>query len=407
MQKGCLRPRGPGGSNGHATATARVIYGADGLAPGVRFVHFMTNRDFFFGKYLNSHSDKPPADDPIRLFNHSWIADYQPGCEDVLRRVDYAIDENDVIMCVGVNNGKKTHVPAMLSSAHNVIAVGTAGGGGNSSGGYTRHEVAGRCKPDIVGPDRQTSFTTAMVTACAATLIEAANARTKDAPDAARSEVIKAAMLAGALKPDGWAPQQGRPLDEHLGAGMVNVDQSLRILDGGPVVREAKQKNVDVSENNEAENTNADKSKAPAIKGDDEQQSVELVPVLTPRGWVFEQIESGKRHRYCFDLKEPAKQVSLVLTWHRRIDPLMVTNMRTQEKLWQGLPRTADLNLRLQALDENDKVLFIEQSVSKVDNVEHIFRRDLPAGRYRIEIWRMRDNHEDAWDYSFAWRTDP
>ncbi|MCG8511289.1 MAG: hypothetical protein MI741_18890, partial [Rhodospirillales bacterium] len=113
------------------------------------------------------------------------------------------------------------------------------------------------------------------------------------------------------------------------------------------------------------------------------------------------------RHRYCFDLKEPAKQVSLVLTWHRRIDPLMVTNMRTQEKLWQGLPRTADLNLRLQALDENDKVLFIEQSVSKVDNVEHIFRRDLPAGRYRIEIWRMRDNHEDAWDYSFAWRTDP
>jgi hypothetical protein len=77
-----------------------------------------------------------------------------------------------------------------------------------------------------------------VVAACAVLLRERAEQRAADprypAPDATRSEVIKAALMAGASKSRFWQPAPGRPLDERLGAGRVNVDASLRILDGGP-----------------------------------------------------------------------------------------------------------------------------------------------------------------------------
>src|SRR5690606_27575435 len=119
----------------------------------------------------------------------------------------------------------------MLASAYNVIAVGAASG--NSSGGYTTFGGAGRCKPDIVADKNLTSFSTGVLTATAAKLLEAADHMADDTPRARRATTIKAVLLAGAKKPAGWAPAAGKPLDEHLGAGVVDFDASLSILVAG------------------------------------------------------------------------------------------------------------------------------------------------------------------------------
>src|SRR5699024_10188492 len=139
--------------------------------------------------YLRVNSDQPPEDDLPRVFNHSWIGSPPQGAELVLRRVDYQIDQRDVIMCVGVNNGRGSAVPPMLASAYNVIAVGAADG--DSSGGFTTVEVAGRSKPDVVAPAGTTSVATPIVTACVARLVEAA----ENVPEAHRDQATRSELI--------------------------------------------------------------------------------------------------------------------------------------------------------------------------------------------------------------------
>ena len=45
----------------------------------------------------------------------------------------------------------------------------------------------------------------------------------------------------------------------------------------------------------------------------------------------------------------------------------------------------------------------IAESRSRVDNIEHLYFTELPAGRYRLEI-RRKDQLTEAWDYGLAWR---
>src|SRR5690606_18663422 len=66
-----------------------------------------------------------PVEDDTRVFTHSWVG----GGDDLftrqaLRRIDWVIENRDVIMVAGVNNGHATHVPALVCSAYNTIAVG-------------------------------------------------------------------------------------------------------------------------------------------------------------------------------------------------------------------------------------------------------------------------------------------
>ena len=66
----------------HATATAKIIYGSRGLAPGVEVVHVMTSQDFLTEALLRSNTTAPPmrAEEeptpfPARVYTHSWIGD--------------------------------------------------------------------------------------------------------------------------------------------------------------------------------------------------------------------------------------------------------------------------------------------------------------------------------------------
>lgn len=358
--------------SGHASATARIIYGRTGLAPGVNVVHCFESHDWMTAGYLNANSSQAPSGGPMRVLTHSWVSD-SPMAADILRRVDWQVDMNDTIVCAGVNNGRETPVPYLLGTAYNAIAVGTTEAGG-SSGGYTRVEVAGRCKPDIVGPRGLTSFTTPAVAACAARLLQAADEMTDHAHYAGKAEVIKAVLLAGANKPRYWEAQPGHPLDEHLGAGVVHFDNSLQVLQAGPPAED---------ENNPG-----------------------TIRMSNRMGWDFRTIAPDGKHTYTFHTQAPMGEASIVLTWHRRITGTHTDENEAGNALWYGLPRLADLDLHLYFTDERGEEHELAVSNSRVDNVEHIYLKDLAPGRYRLEVTRPEEVHEEDWDYALAWRVE-
>lgn len=356
---------GPSKVFGHTNVTAGIIYGAHGLAPGIKTVYDFDARDWLTKSYLRLGSPLPPLKMGIDVFNHSWIGADNKADAEVLRRVDWLIDTRDVVMCVGVNNHRESVVPALLASAYNVIAVGVPSG--NSSGGYTRLETAGRCKPDIVAPGSLTSYSTPVATACAARLIEAAEHLPKDADRARRSAVIKAALLAGATKPKGWKPAPGKPLDNHLGAGLVNINNSLLILQSG---------------------------------------AVDPGAIDRAHAWDARSLPVGGTSRYTFTLNHDSGEASIIVTWNRHIAGRTVRNLVTKHLYWLTTPSVAHFQLHLLRTDEQGKEHLVAASDSPIDNVQHIYLPRLPEGHYTVEV--IRTDHERApiqnGAYAIAWR---
>ena len=350
---------------GHAQATASIIYGRHGLAPGVETVHSFSTTGWLSTQYLYTGMPRQPGSDRIDVLNHSWIAHEQEHTLEMLHRTDAAVDRLDAIIVGGVNNRRGTRVPALMASGYNVIAVGAHRG--TSSGGFTRFDGEGRAKPDIAGPRDLTSFATPVVSAVAAILVEAANALepAEDAARARRAPTIKAALMAGATKPWNWRQRDGRPLDEYLGAGVVNVDQSLRILDAGPV--------------------------AP------EQSHVGY-------GWDFREIERDGAVVYELQADEPVGELSAVLTWHRRVSTRLARHPATRRPALALEPRLARMELELVYIAPDGREGVIAESRSAIDNVQHVYLEDAPPGRYRLRVIRLDDEHEEAWEYAVAWR---
>lgn len=357
--------------NGHATAVATYIAGPQSAGQGVRAVHAWTVNDWMGDGYLRVNgTDDPRNDHPARVFNHSWIAPTSPAAPLILRRVDHVIDNQDVLVVVGVDN-KPGEIPALLASAYNTISVGAPSG--NNSDELTAVEGEGRCKPEIVAPGNLTSWTTGVVTGVCAALLEYAD-RLAKADDknknAARSEVIKAVLLAGADRSSNWQPPEGEPLDRKLGAGMVDIDRSLVMLAGGHV------------EPNK--------------------------PTNQRYGWSFAQVEPGKLHTHDFTVDAEQGQVGIALVWHRRVlgGKAKLVNEATGETrdIWNPSAFIPDLNLGLMKINDDGSETMIATSVSQVDNVELIHLPQLEPGKYTLRVARQMDDTKMAWDYALAWR---
>lgn len=368
---GFIPESGKSKPNGHATAVATYIAGPQSAGQGVRSIHAWAVNDWMGEGYLNFRTTDPPRDDhPARVFNHSWIAETSPAAPLILRRVDYAIDKNDILVVVGVNN-QVGEIPALLASAYNVISVGSMPG--NHSDALTKIEGEGRCKPEIVAPGNLTSWSTGVVTGVCAALLEHADrmieADEQD-KDAARSEVIKAVLFAGAQRDANWAPPEGEPLDRKFGAGMVEIDRALVILDAGHV--------------------------EPGK------------PTTQRYGWSFATIDPGKQRTYEFKVDQAQGETGIALVWHRRVlgGKVKVTNPETGESrdIWNPAQFMPDLNLGLIRTDSDGKETLIATSTSKVDNVELIYLPALDPGKYTLRIARSMDDSKMAWDYAVAWR---
>jgi hypothetical protein len=176
-----------------------------------------------------------------------------------------------------------------------------------------------------------------------------------------RPLLVKALLMGGASKApwNDWHRGLGSrietnvPLDHRYGAGQLNVDRSFRILEGGRQIPDG----VDVS-------------------------SI---------GWDCNRASARVARRYMLDVHDPARNVSILLAWHRHVA------VAREYPLVLG-STLANLDLKLYRVGARGHDELIDSSTSRVDNVEHIFLRDLAAGRYKIEVSTDRES-----EYALTW----
>lgn len=362
----------------HATNVGRNAYGSKGIAPGVTQIDVYESNDFKGAGFLNPLSAMLPDVETRDVENHSWIL--LPGAlsptaiNDLLRRFDYMLDRDDVVAAVGVNNGSGSEFPQAFANSYNSIAVGRTDG--VSTKGPTSTDVAGRVKPDIVaGVNRNVSTATAWVSGAAALLVETANAGGN--PNARNPETIKATLLAGATKDefdlvggttgtlDDWSRTSTQPLDLRYGAGELNIDNSHRIITAG------------------------------------EFEASDSSDVGTS-GWDFDTINAGISNWYFFEVIPEAtfQQLSVIATWNRKFDVQLddMGDGNPFNDIYAFDPILANIDLRLYEATDFTPGTLLDSSISTIDNVEHLFRQDLPSGRYAIEV-----TSDATSEFAIAW----
>lgn len=353
------------GSTGHGTRVGHRLYGslsiASGLGQAANPISAFEAGDFLLNQTNAGSGDPEPFD--FDVSNHSYIL-YQSQstlsdaqATNLLQRLDFMVEENESTMCVGVNNGSANAVPEFLGFMYNSISVGISSG--NHSSGTTTIYGAGRTKPDIVAPENFTSYSTPLVCASAAILHEAGAGT-----DATRTETIRALLLSGATKDEfaTWDRTTTRPLDEEFGAGELNIHNSYLSLQGGEFDGSTGAPSASVGLN----------------------------------GWDYEtEIVAGDDLFYQFDVAQGTRldQLSIVLCWNMEIIDQSIFGFSPSENL-------GDLNLDF--YDSTGAFLgtLADESKSTVDNVEHVYLQDLPAGTYHLKV-----SSDTNRDFGLAWRS--
>ncbi len=338
----------------HATGVASTIAGSvTGILPQLSAITSV-HSEFYCSDVLNVGAGIAPGKPRWDLEVHTWNWTDETWSLELIRRMDWRVDHDAVTVVEALTNGRDTELPHVFVSGYNVITVGVATG--THSSGTTVVEGAGRTKPDLVAPTRYTSGATPLVAAGAGLLL--AKAKLDPALGAAADpRVVKALLLAGATKDplSSWAHTVTQPLDEHYGAGQLDLAASYGILTGG---------------------RRPPDTPGPARSGWDRGTS-------GAAAYLFE-IPDGEAMRF-----------SAVLTWHRQIVP---------DSAWTSFAaHLPALDLRLStatAAGLADRR--VAESRSPVDNVEHIYLPALPAGRYRLEV-----TGEAGVAFGVAWRCSP
>ena len=367
---------GPTGTSSHATTVGKFLFGLPwSLAPGIDQIYLYSAPGWLTADYLRTQQPGsvapllPPAD--IRIMNHSWVGSIGADTNVALQRADFAAARDRILMVAGVNNGPPAF--GLMSHMYNGLAVGLRNGTHVTSDTLPGLDGPGRMKPEIVAPDNFTSFATPMVGAAAALLFETAQTWPTliDDADARRTEVVKVALLAGAVRenqsigtwsnnPVSSGPQRGlttRPIDDVVGAGTVNIDRSHRILTGGRVAA-------------------SDQPVAP--------------PALTAEGWDLVTMPVTSSAYWRLRLSADAPEIGIITTWNRRSRlPFPSTQVANIDlHLWH---RAADGTL-LPLLGDDGLPFFSSGNVvsaSLIDNIEMLVVRDLAPGDYVVEARRV------------------
>ena len=356
------------GSTSHATSVGWRMYGSQSMASGMgRATNSINGYEAvdFLVNLTGAGTGADPEPFDFNVANHSYILN-QSDTElttdqtvNILQRFDYMANQSETTHCVGVNNGSTRTTPEFMANSYNSISVGRTNG--NHSRGSTTVYGVGRVKPEIVAPDSRTSFSTPLVTASAAILHEAGAGTT-----ATRTETIRALLLSGATKdefPD-WDRTTTRPLDDVFGAGELNIYNSYMSLQGGEFNGSTTAPTAPVGLN----------------------------------GWDYEeQIVAGNDMLYEFEVAPGTRldQLSIVLCWN--MDIIDTVNLS-----FVFIPQENLGDLNLEFYDSSGTFLgrLLDESKSTVDNVEHIYLQDLPAGTYHLKI--SSDTNKD---FGVAWRS--
>jgi hypothetical protein len=346
----------------HGTSIARWFVGNSlSMAPGANTVT-VYEANYYLMNILRAPYSTPTATQNFRVQNFSWVGSYDETPNDgnppteqetaqgvaALRRFDYVIDRDNITAVVGINNNTDP-LPHLLGQSYNSIAVGKTNGVHSSGLTNLAAYGAGRSKPDLVAPQSTASAATASVSS-AATMLHSAVAGT----NAAKSEVMKAILMAGATKTEfpSWTRTKYQPLDDTFGAGELNVFNSYLITAGG---QHAGSKGVP---------TNAG-----------------------TYGWDYGNALAGAsnalKYQFVVPAGKTAPELSILLTWNVDI-----------EGSFSG-QSLANFDMTL----TNSIGRTVDQSLSTLDNVEHIYLTNLNPGSYTLTI-----STDKAHDFGLAWR---
>ena len=375
---------GSSGTSWHATNVGRRIYGTGsyGISPGTDTIYVYSASGWAQSNYLRVGTGSNPASPPgnVSLFNNSWIGSFGNASIDsqVVRRADWSIDTSNVMMLNGVANSGD-HSP-LMSFGFNCVSVGILSGthvGGVVPSGY---DTSGCQIPLIVASQSTTSDATGVVSAATSLIVETAETHPNTAGNffATLSETTKAVLLTGGKHEGPWTnnPEtsgvnRGRtsqPIDDMLGVGTVNVDRSWQVMAGG--------------QHGSSTSTSG------------------LVPAPYA-GWETSTVTTSQSKYILFDVQSLAEEVSIVLTWHQTVN-----------SNFSGYS-IANLNLQLWGFESGSLVditgdaglsIFSAGNVvseSSVDNVEHLFIKNLASGEYVLEISRTTSGNSRA--FSVGW----
>ncbi|MFO0837884.1 MAG: hypothetical protein U1D55_05110 [Phycisphaerae bacterium] len=378
----------PGVFSSHATPVAQNLCGVvSSVSPGVSQIYNWEANNWV-QSYIRvlQGANFPPLTPPggLKVFNHSWVGTFGSGSVDneTLRRMDFAISRDNVLVFAGMNNSGST--PALMASGYGVISVGRRDGLASITDSASNVDVPGRMKPEMVGPGNLTSFTTPVAAACGSLLVEIV--RTTPAlaanSNAEKADTLKAILLAGCRHETGWtnnAPTSGptrgvvaRSLDDALGAGTVNIDNAHMI--------------------------------ATAL----EQNAATAPPTganASSNGWDRVDVPLNTSAYWRFHVTSTAAEVSIAATWQRFIT------------ITFGGPSIANFDLTLWRVDATGALVSLAGdagaaffsggnvvSQSTIDNVEHLYITGLGPGDYVLELQRLDSlTNFPNWTAAVAW----
>ena len=381
---GFIDASGFGTISSHATGVGLAIYADssdDGMVPNIQTVASYEAGRWLGSDLLRALSGLEPRSINRTVANASWIANFQSAeingvfytaeeiGTDVLRRLDYAVGRDDKVVVAGVANNASQPMADALGNAYNIITTTRTSGGRQ---GPTTLDVPGRAKPDLAAPGATTSITTGVVSGAALFMQGLSQGDT----DGSHAYSTKALLMAGATKTefdltqgtpdplDDWSRTTTRPVDLTYGAGELNIDNSHRIYTAGQ--------------------QEASSSSDAGLVGWDHNTA-------------FNFLGSSQ---YFVDVPSNAlvTDMSIMLVWNREVERVLSSPALG----WDVTVTNLDLSLH-EATGFTVGPL-IDQSVSTIDNVEHIWGRGFMGKRMAIDV--SIDPNTFMQDYTLAWRVD-
>ncbi|RIK78253.1 MAG: hypothetical protein DCC68_15740 [Planctomycetota bacterium] len=384
----------------HATSVGRSFYGnALSVSPGVTSIANYTATGWLNGDYLRSLTNEFPRTSSARVANHSWVSGgFGDEIINSLQRIDYLVEKDDFIQVAGVNNLAAGGVEAptsLFASAFNVIMVGVSEGD-HSTGAVdvsAPYLAAGKVRPHLVAPANQTSFAAPLAASTAALLIDigrdhpglsngtqlsSAGRSNRTITNAETSEVIRAALMAGADRQaitdmsNGFTynATSASGLDPRFGAGQLDVYQSYHIVAGG------------------------------------EQDALERLNVAGVGMYGFDYEASFKANEvrtYRFSVDEVTREFAASLAWNVDIDlePVGLGGVLVD-------PSVDVRNLNLVLRDVNSGQA-LATSNGTGDVTENLYIPILPKGEYEMIVSGAGYSPTNPWsiEYALAWRFAP
>jgi hypothetical protein len=362
-----MYPNSLGGDSGHADEVGQIFYAPQvGIATNVAHVD-NAQADYYFDDIIE-HAMTLPGGVTDAVVNQSFtFTALDANTQEIVDSDydDYSTKFNTLFISA-VYNGGQVCAPG---TSYDCIGVGAYEG--SSSVGPTIDN--GRCKPDIIAPQGETSFSTPQVAGSAAILMQAGlrGDGGTSTNSAANMITVKALLLNGAVKPADWANVPPSPLDYRYGAGVLNVFNSYEQLAGGKHA-------YDFTTN--------------IPMGTVHPPVVTTASISALSGWDFSTNTSSSSKdsvsHYFFNATNSGAAFTLTATlvWNRHEG---VTNINNLELF---LYNAANSNL-------------VDSSTSVVDNVQHVFVPQLPQGRYDLQVWKAGGSSiaSASEPYALAW----